>query len=148
MEAVLFIGVQGAGKTTLYNQRFAATHVHINLDTLKTRAREDTLLLSCVTNARSFVVDNTNSTVAQRAKYIALSHEHRYCVIGYYFAISAQEAIRRNAARPAPQRVPNRAIWGTRAKLQLPSFDEGFDELHYVRVHDAGVDVEPWRDAP
>jgi predicted kinase len=147
MEAVIFVGVQAAGKTTFYNGRFVATHTHINLDTLKTRAREDDLLMNCIANGRSFVVDNTNSTVAQRAKYIALSHQQQYRVIGYYFSISAHEAIRRNAARPSPQRVPDKAIWGTRAKLELPSFSEGFDELHYVHIHAGGYDVEPWRDA-
>ena len=33
-EAVVLCGVQGAGKTTLYEQRFAATHVRVSLDAL------------------------------------------------------------------------------------------------------------------
>jgi predicted kinase len=146
-QAVLFIGVQAAGKTTFYSQRFATTHVHVNLDTLRTRAREARLLATCVDEGRSFVVDNTNPTAAQRAPYIALAHAHHYRVIGYYFVTSAADAIARNAARPTPHRVPSKAIWGTRAKLQLPSLDEGFDELWRVRTGLGTFDIEAWHDA-
>jgi hypothetical protein len=44
MEAVVFSGVQGVGKSTFYRERFFATHVRINLDMLRTRNREDVLL--------------------------------------------------------------------------------------------------------
>ena len=44
MEAVVLIGLQGAGKSTFYRDRFFATHVRINLDMLKTRHREWRLL--------------------------------------------------------------------------------------------------------
>ena len=40
MEAVILIGIQGAGKSTFYKDRFFNTHVRINLDMLKTRHRE------------------------------------------------------------------------------------------------------------
>ena len=40
MQAVILCGLQGAGKTTLYRDRFLATHVRISLDLLRTRARE------------------------------------------------------------------------------------------------------------
>lgn len=33
-EVVIFVGVQASGKTTFYHEKFAATHDHINLDTL------------------------------------------------------------------------------------------------------------------
>ena len=39
MQAVIFIGIQGSGKTTFYRDRFFNTHFRINLDMLKTRHR-------------------------------------------------------------------------------------------------------------
>ena len=46
MEAIVLCGVQGSGKTTLYRDRFAATHEHVSLDVLGSRscdARECTM---------------------------------------------------------------------------------------------------------
>ena len=47
MEAVIFSGLQGAGKSSFYLARFFTTHVRINLDMLKTRRRERMLLDAC-----------------------------------------------------------------------------------------------------
>ncbi len=37
MEAVVFCGIQGSGKTSFYRERLLATHVRISLDLLRTR---------------------------------------------------------------------------------------------------------------
>jgi len=70
VEAVIFIGLQGAGKSTFYQQRFFATHLRINLDMLKTRNRERRFLQVCIETRQCFVVDNTNLTRAHRHVYI------------------------------------------------------------------------------
>jgi hypothetical protein len=44
MEMVLFIGIQAAGKSSFYLERFFRTHVRVNLDMLKTHYREDLLV--------------------------------------------------------------------------------------------------------
>jgi predicted kinase len=36
MEAIILIGIQASGKSTFFQQQFFATHVRINLDSLKT----------------------------------------------------------------------------------------------------------------
>lgn len=71
MEAVLLIGIQGAGKTTFYRERFFRTHVRLSLDMLKTRRRLDVLLGACIEAKQPFVLDNTNVTIAERAHAIA-----------------------------------------------------------------------------
>jgi len=48
MEAVVFIGVQGCGKTTFYKKRYFETHVRVSRDMLKTKARERILLGACL----------------------------------------------------------------------------------------------------
>ena len=55
MEAVIFIGIQATGKSTFYKERFSDTHARINLDMLKTRHREDTLLDACIHTRMSVV---------------------------------------------------------------------------------------------
>jgi predicted kinase len=70
VEAVIFVGLQGAGKSTFYRERFFDTHLRINLDQLRTRHRERRLLQVCVETGLRFVVDNTNPTRVERQVYI------------------------------------------------------------------------------
>lgn len=147
MEAVILIGLQGAGKSTFYQERFFDTHLRINLDMLKTRNRERRLLLTCVETAQQFVVDNTNPTRAERAVYIAAAKDRDFRVIGYYFQSRVEDCKRRNEQRPTDEQVPLRGILGTAGRMELPSLDEGFDQLHYVRIDGAGgFVIEAWKD--
>jgi len=35
-EAIIFVGLQGSGKTTYYQEHFATTHVHVSSDEQRT----------------------------------------------------------------------------------------------------------------
>ncbi|HLK48775.1 MAG TPA: AAA family ATPase [Bryobacteraceae bacterium] len=145
MEAVILIGIQGTGKTTFYEQRFAATHARISLDLLKTRQREREFLRSCLGNSQRFVVDNTNVLAADRAVYIRPAHEAGFQVIGYFFDIPLRDALRQNAQRSGTAKIPVPAVIGTLKRLQRPDPGEGFDELYGVRRDPAGsFIVSPW----
>lgn len=148
MEAVIFIGVQGSGKTSFYLSRFYRTHVRINLDMLRTRHREELLLRACVEGKTQLVVDNTNPTVQERARYIVPARAAGFRVVGYYFRASLADALRRNGLRPESERVPEKGIIGTYKRLQLPSLAEGFDALYYVTLDEATnrFSVEEWRE--
>ena len=146
-EAILFIGIQAVGKSTFYQQRFATTHAHISLDTLKTRGREKALLETCLTLGESFVVDNTNATETFRARYISAAKHAGFRVIGYYFQSKALDALQRNRQRPGHQVVPDLAIWGTAKRLQAPRYAEGFDQLYYVTLLPPDqFSVQEWQD--
>ena len=43
MEIILFIDIPATGKSTFYQERFAATHLRINRDMLKTEVRTSSL---------------------------------------------------------------------------------------------------------
>ena len=135
MEAVILIGVPAAGKSTFYRERFFRTHVRINLDMLKTRRRESTLLQACLQAKQSFVVDNTNVSIEDRARYIEKAKPDGYRIIGYYFECSLEEAIRRNRQRPPEGRIPEVAIRARRNLLQRPRLSEGYDELYSVSTN-------------
>src|ERR1043166_435764 len=64
MEAIIFIGIQGSGKTTFYRERFSDTYVRVSLDLLKTRSREKAFLETCWKTGQLFVIDNTNPRAA------------------------------------------------------------------------------------
>jgi predicted kinase len=143
MEAVILCGLQGSGKTTLYRDRFLETHVRVSMDLLRTRAREAELLAWCLRTHTRFVVDNTNPTAADRARYIAPAREEGYRVIGYLVDADAQEALARNAGREGRARVPGRSVAGTARRLLRPTLEEGFDELWHATVAPDGWRIEP-----
>jgi predicted kinase len=85
MEAVLFIGVQGSGKTTFYKERFSDTHVRLSRNMLKTRARQLALVSACLAARQPFVVDDTNAAKSRRAESIGIARAAGFRVAGYYF---------------------------------------------------------------
>ena len=145
MEVVIFCGLQASGKSSFYRERFSRTHEHINLDTLRTRHRERTLYEQCLAERRAVVVDNTNPTAEDRARYLQPLAELDIPAVGYFFRSSISECLARNAARDGGAHLPEVALFATHKKLEIPHTDEGFDRLHYVRMTDTGFEVEDWR---
>lgn len=143
MQAVIFTGLPGSGKSSFYVDRFLWTHLRINLDMLRTRTREERLLDFCVGNRQSFVIDNTNPTIDNRSIYIDAAKSKRFSVIGYYFVPDVEGCLRRNAGRSGKLRVPDIAIHNIALKLSEPTMDEGFDELYRVELESGGFVVRP-----
>lgn len=146
MEAVIFCGIQASGKSTFFKERFFKTHVRISLDMLKTRNRKAILLDACLNAKQPFVVDNTNPTKAERARYIAAAKARKFKVTGYYFATSLEEALARNSLRPGKENIPEVGVRGTLKRLQKPSRDEGFDQLYYVKMENNTFTLQDWKD--
>jgi predicted kinase len=145
MEAVIFVGIQGTGKSSFYRQNFFNTHVRINFDMLKTRHRFQLILTACLEAGQPFVVDNTNVTKEVRAEFIAQSKVASFRVVGYYFRSDIASALARNSESVGSARVPDVGVLGTYNKLEVPQRDEGFDALYYVRIDPAGnFQVEEW----
>jgi predicted kinase len=150
MEAVILIGIQGTGKSTFCRERLFHTHVRINMDMLQSRHRETLLLTACLNAKQSFVVDNTNPTREERARYITAARAAGFKVVGYYFESKVKDALARNELRGPRQRVPDRGVLGTAGLLRLPAKAEGFDTLYYVRLAPPPAVneflVQEWRD--
>ncbi len=145
MEAVLLIGIQGAGKSTFYTRRFFDTHVRISLDLLKTRRRERTLLDACLFTGQPLVIDNTNVTEAGRAEYVKAAKAAGFRVVGYFFEPDPKGSFERNNRREGRRRVPPAGLFGTLKRLQRPRMSEGFDELFRVSLSPEGEFVAtPW----
>lgn len=147
MEAVIFMGIQGTGKSSFYQERFLHTHVRINLDMLKTKNRFRLLLTACLDGGQPFVLDNTNVTREVRAEFIAQAKAAGFRVVGYYFQSEIAAALARNSERVGAARISDVGVLGTYKKLEIPQHAEGFDALYYVRIDQQGkFQVEEWAD--
>lgn len=145
MDAVIFIGIQGSGKTTFYRQRFFETHVRLSLDMLKTRHRQRRLIEACVAARQRIVIDNTSVLVSERAEYIRLAHAGGFTAHGYFFEPQVDRALVWNQQRSGKAAIPVKGLLGTLTRLERPSPQEGFDHLYRVRVNHAGAFVvEGW----
>ena len=136
MEAVIFVGLQGAGKSTFCKARFYDSHIRLNLDMLRTRHRETLLFEACLEAKQKFVLDNTNLTREERKKYILRAKEFGFKIVGYYFQAKIEKAIERNNQREGKAKIPEKGLRSALKRLQIPMFEEGFDELFYVKIND------------
>ena len=139
-QLVIFVGLPGSGKSTYYFAHFAKTHAHVSKDLMPNARRRDDRQSMAIEKAlaagESVVVDNTNPSRDVRAALIAVGKRHGARIIAYYFECSVRVAIVRNAQREEKGRVPKVAIFTTQKKLQPPTADEGFDEVHVMRTED------------
>jgi len=146
MEAVILCGLQASGKTTLYRDRFLETHTRISMDLLRTRAREAAFLRTCLDTRMPFVVDNTNPTVAERARYVAPAREAGFKVVGYLVDVPFAIARARNAARERV--VPMVGLGDVARQLVTPTPEEGFDEVWHATAGPDGWRIEPLLTTP
>jgi predicted kinase len=145
-ECAILIGLPGSGKSTFYTQRLAATHRQISKDLFPNarnrQTHQDALLRKALTQGLSVAVDNTNASPAERAAIVTIAREHGARIVGYYIEATTREAVARNERRQGRGRVPKVAIFTCAKRLVPPTVDEGFDELHRVRVDEEGRFVE------
>ena len=140
----IMIGIQGSGKST-FCQKYLPNFYRINLDTLKTRHQEQLAIDECFKCGRNFVIDNTNPTIDERGKYILRAKKEGYKIVGYFMESKIKECIERNNQRTGKACIPATAIAATSNKLQLPSYDEGFDKLYFVKNNGLDMAIEDWR---
>jgi predicted kinase len=142
MEVVLFVGLQGAGKSTFYRATFASTHVLVSKDRFRhnrrPQRRQMSLIEAALEEGRSVVVDNTNPTVEDRAAIIGLARAYGATVNGYYFDAPLADCLRRNALRSGKARVPDAALRITLERMCPPTAAEGFDRLFRVSLPPGG----------
>jgi predicted kinase len=133
-ELVVLIGLPGSGKSTLYRARYAATHALVSKDLLRgdKSSRQRALVEEHLRAGRSVVVDNTNVTVEDRARLVAVARAHGARVVAIYLDAPADACLQRNAQRAGRARVPAVAIFAARKKLVPPTRDEGFDALEVI----------------
>ena len=140
------MGLQASGKSTFYREKFIDSHIRLNLDMLKTRHREQILFNACLAAKQSVVIDNTNPTLADRQRYIKPAKEKNFQIIGYYFESKIEDCKIRNSQRQGKKVIPIVGILATAKKLVIPSYQEGFEKLFYVKIdRNYSFIIEEWQ---
>ena len=134
MQLIIFTGVQASGKSSFYLLILYHSHLRINLDMLKTRHRENIIFEACLTSKTKMVIDNTNPTREDRARYIGRAKDAGFEVISYYFETDLNSALERNSQRTGKANIPEVGVRATFKKLEVPSLDEGYDEMFRVKI--------------
>ena len=152
LDIVIFMGLQGAGKSTFYRTHFATTHEYVSKDalhsskTMNKATKQDLLVEEALRAGQLVVIDNTNPTKEDREPLIRLGHQYNATVVGYYFDATVRECLARNKERSGKARVPDKVIYITSKRMVIPSFDEGFDALFRVHTKSDGLfETIDWR---
>ena len=143
--AYIMIGIQGSGKSE-FCRRYLPRIQRVNLDTLKTRNNEARWIADCHARGVDYVVDNTNPTREDRARYIPAAKAEGYRVIGYFMQSRLHDCIARNNQREGKEVVPPKAIAMTSNRLEMPSRVEGFDALYFVANDGKDMTISEWRE--
>lgn len=148
---IVLVGLQAAGKTTFFRERFAASHVHVSKDNFpnaRNRERRQARLIEEALRAgRDVVVDNTNPSRVVRAPIVALGRALGGRLLAYWFDAELAACRARNGLREGKGRVPEVALRRTVALLEAPTRGEGFERIWRVRLREgANFEVEEYDD--
>lgn len=146
MEMIMLIGIPGSGKSSFCKENLFDTYLRISLDLLNTRNREWRLIALAFSLQQKMVVDNTNVTKAERAAYIAEAKRNKFSLTGYYFESRLEVCLQRNEARLGKGKINKVGVIAKHKALELPSYDEGFDKLYYVRLENGQFQINPWNE--
>ncbi|EGO24781.1 hypothetical protein SERLADRAFT_449528 [Serpula lacrymans var. lacrymans S7.9] len=144
-ELVLFVGYPCLGKSSFYRHHFEpAEYIHINQDTLGTRAKCVKAVTETLDAGDSCVVDNTNRDISTRKLYIDLAKKKKIPIRCFVFTGSMELAWHNNlyraynlspvtaAREPKRDILPYLAFLGFRDNYEEPQLSEGFTEIQSV----------------
>lgn len=142
---IILIGPPGAGKST-WLQRFSGEIV--STDDIRRKEfgvqfdpevepevwRQAYLQVAKALAAGKDVgFDATNTTRAARKPLIRLGKEAGAVIEAVVFPQKLDVLLKRNAARPPGKRVPDEVVIARYRELEMPTLDEGFDNIRIVR---------------
>ncbi len=127
------MGIPGSGKTTLVQKRFR-DYAHISLDILHSRNKESAEIEAALSERKSVIVDNTNTTRKTRQRYVEFARRFNVPIRAIYLKCPLDLATQRNATRFGESYVPEKAVRFFNRILEVPQIEEGFDSIEVLEV--------------
>ncbi len=144
-ELAILVGLPGSGKTSFFEARLAATHVHVSKDRMGHARDKAARQLDEVAHAlgagRSVAVDNINARAADRAPLLALGRAAGARTVAYTMDTTVKQALARNRGREGRARVPDIAVFVASKRFEPPTRAEGFDAVYRVRAEAGDFEV-------
>jgi predicted kinase len=142
-DLVVLAGLQGAGKSSFYRARFAATHAHVSKDLFRNARdksrRQRELVETAARAGLPVVIDDTNPRREDRAVLVLLARTLGMRPVLYWFPPDVKASLARNAGREGKAQVPKVAIFATAKRLVAPEPGEGFEAVYEVRTAPEGA---------
>lgn len=137
MQLIIFTGLQASGKSSFYRDNYFNSHVRISMEMLNSsKSKEQKLIEGCIAAKLPCVIDNTNLTVAHRARYIKLFRSAGYEIHSYFFDSLIEDCLSRNSIRKDKEPIPVVAIRTANKKITIPTLEEGIQKVFLVNVLD------------
>ncbi|THG99041.1 hypothetical protein EW026_g3231 [Hermanssonia centrifuga] len=154
-EIMLFVGFPALGKSSFYRKYFQPSgYIHVNQDTLRTRAKCIKAVEEAIKAGESCAVDNTNRDVSTRKYYVDLAKKLDTPIRCILFSGSLELAWHNNlyraynlpehVASKVPKRdlLPYGAFTSFQQDYEEPTITEGFSEVKKVNWIFEGDDEE------
>lgn len=138
-EMIILVGRQASGKSTfaknIHNSNM--NYVHINRDTLKTKAKCEKETKNALVNGNSVIIDNTNPSIADRKIYIDMANEYNVpvkCIV-----VNTDEKLchhlnyyREIMTNGNTKKIPQIAYNIFKKNYVEPNINEGFESVQHI----------------
>ncbi|CAG8741921.1 8830_t:CDS:2, partial [Funneliformis caledonium] len=137
-EVVIFVGYPASGKTSFAKKWLVNNgYVHVNQDSLKTKAKCTKTCEDALKENKPVVIDNTNADVESRKAYINLAKKYKVPSRCFWFQASEALAKHNNMYRAfgvvnGPRPLPEIAFVAFKSRFIEPKAEEGFEEIKKI----------------
>jgi len=149
---ILLSGLPGSGKTTFYDKVLAARYnyhlIRLSMDDLRRQITGQDFFPAAesivhswldltgqylLEHGYSFLIDTTSLSKNIRLKWVQLAKKYGYVLKCFWLSTPPADCLERNKKRA--RFVPQDVILKMASTLQIPSFDEGYDDLIFVSTY-------------